>query len=320
MKTIKDDTGIKLIISKTKDAEGYEVYLSGTADSYVDYKYMDTDYNKIGIIEEDGTSKRTVTITSYPAGTYKIKVRSYNSKKYGVTKYSEYSKEKKFELKEATPGYASSYDFSKAKQGDIVTFGAYEQDGDFTNGKEPIEWIVLRKTKKQVFVISKYILDCVPYNYTTGSFTWETCTVRKWLNEVFYTKAFNTVEQKMIKTTKLENFDNVKYKTNAGNDTKDKVFLLSQLDVINADYGFSDSYDSYDELRYTTPTDYANENPFYGYANTWWLRTPGYSSGSAALIQSNGKVDLKGHLIYGKTMVSDKRGIRPAMVIKLRSE
>lgn len=30
----------------------------------------------------------------------------------------------------------------------VITFGAYEQDNDLTNGKEPIEWIVLDVDKK----------------------------------------------------------------------------------------------------------------------------------------------------------------------------
>ena len=32
------------------------------------------------------------------------------------------------------------------------------------DGKDPIEWVVLDKTEDSIFVMSKYALDCLPYN------------------------------------------------------------------------------------------------------------------------------------------------------------
>ena len=34
-------------------------------------------------------------------------------------------------------------DFSSISIGEYFAFGVYEQDNDLTNGKEPIEWLVL---------------------------------------------------------------------------------------------------------------------------------------------------------------------------------
>ena len=42
---------------------------------------------------------------------------------------------------------------------DTVIFGKWEQDADFTNGTEDIEWIVLNEDENQVRLISKYVLD-----------------------------------------------------------------------------------------------------------------------------------------------------------------
>ena len=76
--------------------------------------------------------------------------------------------------------------------GDIVSFGTYEQDNNTSNGKENIEWLVLAKEGKRVLIISKYVLDCQQYNSTRTSVTWETCSLRKWLNETFLNAAFSS--------------------------------------------------------------------------------------------------------------------------------
>ncbi len=47
----------------------------------------------------------------------------------------------------------------KAKVGDTVLFGEYEQDGNDSNGKEPIEWICLAKEDSEVLLLSKYAID-----------------------------------------------------------------------------------------------------------------------------------------------------------------
>ncbi|MBP3696995.1 MAG: hypothetical protein J6J45_05560, partial [Clostridia bacterium] len=73
-------------------------------------------------------------------------------------------------------------DFSDTQVGDYITFGSYEQDNDLSNGKEPIEWLVLDKQDGKVLVISKYALDAKPYNDEYVDVTWETCTLRSWLN------------------------------------------------------------------------------------------------------------------------------------------
>ncbi|MCR5323813.1 MAG: DUF6273 domain-containing protein [Lachnospiraceae bacterium] len=328
VKTVSDGTGVKVIIGKTKDAEGFEIYVSGVSDIYADAQNVSDDYRKVLTVEKDGKKKRTVTIKFLSAGKVKIKVRSYNNKKFGSTVYSDYSKEKSVTLKEAANGYKTKYDFSKVKKGDVIKFGAYEQDNNFTNGKEAIEWIVLERTKKAVLVVSKYALDYLPYNKTSTIVTWETCTLRTWLNEKFYESAFNKTEKGLIKTVTLENYDNPQYGTSGGEDTKDKVFLLSQLNMIDTDYGFSDSYGTCDENRRCAATGYAiarGVSTFSSYKTKdgenscyWWLRSPGYYANFAASVHFDGDVN------YFGTNVRDYadgffvgNAVRPALYINL---
>ena len=113
------------------------------------------------------------------------------------------------------------------KVGEIIKFGKYEQDDDVSNGREDIEWQVLDVDtgKKRVFVVSKYAIDAQPYNYEDAEVTWETCSLRNWLNVSFYNSAFSSDERKRIPTVtiKNKNLDGLE----DCKDTKDRVFLLS---------------------------------------------------------------------------------------------
>ena len=66
-----------------------------------------------------------------------------------------------------------------------------------------------------------------PYHEKWGEVTWKTCTLRKWLNGDFYKSEFSEKEKKAIIETNLENPNNPEYGTPGGNNTKDRVFLLS---------------------------------------------------------------------------------------------
>ena len=352
VKLSKDGTGIIITINKiNKDVEGYEVCLSceGVYDNSLYQNETEVFSKELNLSFENqkfttelepGTTEEKVIhkfgrFKSIPSGKYTIKVRSYNKKKDGTTRYSEYSKKTlKVSITETTgEGYKTKYDFSKVSKGDTITFGAYEQDANIKNGQEPIEWVVLSKTKSQLFVVSKYALDVVPYNFEYKDVTWETCSLRKWLNEKFYNAAFNKDEKNLIKTTTVENFDNPENKTPGGNDTKDKVFLLSMLDMIESDYGFSEKYGTYDQNRRCAPTAYAiARNPVInpaiarnmGYnssyetkdgeaACAWWLRSPGIIAASAASVDGSGEVDT-----FGGSFYVDYFGVRPALYINLK--
>lgn len=113
--------------------------------------------------------------------------------------------------------------------GDIVVFGAYDQDQVESNGKEPIEWIVLDKNENDEYlIISKYVIDS--WSAPDG-FTWEDSSLRYWLNGAFYNSAFTEDEKARILTTHLDPESFPGYDADPGSATDDKVFLLSATEA-----------------------------------------------------------------------------------------
>ena len=112
--------------------------------------------------------------------------------------------------------------------GDIVQFGAYEQDAVLSNGYEAIDWVVLDKQDGKVLLLSRYCLCGV----SGESFvTWESSEERTWLNDNFYNMSFSTAQQQNICTTTIHTPDNSNTGTPGGNDTEDKIFVLSVEEV-----------------------------------------------------------------------------------------
>ena len=200
---------------------------------------------------------------------------------------------------------AKQAQIKNAKVGDIVYFGAYEQDNDTSNGKEDIEWLVLAKEKNRVLVISDKALDYQKYNSSYTSVTWETCTLRKWLNNDFINAAFTAEERAKIPTVTVSADKNPEYDTDPGNATKDRVFLLS---IVETEKYFT----SGDAGIRCIPTEYAiskgasNSN---GYTY-WQLRSPGENRLSAAWACEFGAI---GEGSY----VAREYAVRPAMWITI---
>lgn len=178
-----------------------------------------------------------------------------------------------------------------ANVGSYVTFGAYEQDNNISNGKEDVEWLVLAKEGNKVLVISKYVLGCQPYNTSNTSVTWETCSLRKWLNGTFINIAFSAEEQAMIPAT------------------QDRVFLLSVTEA--------NQYFTSDEARKCAPTNYASAHGAFTFGRGtcwWWLRSPGDTQNRAVNVLDDGDVQECGFDVSG-----GNGGIRPALWITLDS-
>ena len=128
------------------------------------------------------------------------------------------------------------------------------------NGKkmDDLEWIVLTKDNESVTLLSKYVIDNKLYNDSIGNITWENCSLRTWLNNDFYNVAFSDSDKVYILQTDVINEANPSYDTPGGNDTKDKVYLMSVSEVINY-FGKGDSSDSGRNLKAATiATKYAN--------------------------------------------------------------
>ena len=197
--------------------------------------------------------------------------------------------------------------------GDNVIFGSYEQDNDETNGTESVEWIVLDKQEDRMLIISKYALDCQPYNVELEEITWESCTLRSWLNNDFYNTAFNDEEKLEILQNNVVADKNPDYGTNPGNDTADKIFLLSITEV--------EKYFPDDDARMCVPTEYAISQGTWtssdykadGKATCWWwLRSPGDSQKYDVNVSIGGSVNYLGSLV-----TYDDVCVRPALWINL---
>ena len=211
---------------------------------------------------------------------------------------------------------------------DCIYFGNYWQEdtnGDGTadqnDEKQPIKWRVLSVDGDDAFLLADEALDCKSYNETAEEVTWETCTFREWLNGTFLDAAFSTEEQSAIKTTTVVNEDNISYAIVGGNTTSDKIFLLSQNEVINPNYGFNSVYNLDSETRQCKASAYAIENGCYirnieGYDDIcwWWLRSPGYNSNGATSVDYGGWGNSIGH-----SVASRYGGVRPALNINLSS-
>lgn len=180
---------------------------------------------------------------------------------------------------------------SRASAGDTVSFGSYEQDGDESNGKEEIKWIVLEKEADRILVISESVLDHQPYNTVCTDVTWSNCSLRQWLNDEFLNAAFTEQEKAAIPVVDVSADENPKYSTDPGSATQDKIFLLSIEEVSR--------YFSSDSARTVHPTVYAKEQGSFVEETTdnswWWLRSPGKNRSYAASVFVNGVVNYSGY-------------------------
>ncbi|MBR2571189.1 MAG: hypothetical protein IKE30_03565 [Clostridia bacterium] len=209
--------------------------------------------------------------------------------------------------------------------GDIIAFGRYPQTASGADST-PVKWIVLDIRDNKALLLSKYGLDTKRYNDQHKEVTWETCTLRKWLNGEFMNNAFSADEQAKIASTVLRNPGETLFKKADGNDTDDRIFLLSYVEA-NLYFGVTGLTAQNERVNNLKPrasvTEYAAARGAYSYsdyetaegeaAGAWWLRSPGYEYYYAAL------VDCDGTLWLNYDVDEDVISVRPAMWVKLES-
>lgn len=194
-------------------------------------------------------------------------------------------------------------DLSNKKIGDYVTLGKYEQDNNEANGAEDIEWLIVDSQKGKMLVVSKYILDSKKYNEGKGDTTWESCSLREWLNINFMDIAFNDAEKGYIGELLVRAENNKTDNVSGGNNTLDYVFILSK--------GQIEQYFPTAEERKCAPTEYAlSQGASTGNNKSagWWTRTPGISQSESYHIDQNGEP-------ASIETDASTNGIRPAMWI-----
>lgn len=242
-------------------------------------------------------------------------------------------------------------------KGEDATFATGELDDEYYDWNdnyttyhyfkyEPIKWRVLNRNGNDAFLLADVALDDQEYNTDYEDVTWETSSMRSWLNgygesvnqpgtdyskKNFINSAFTSTQRNAIKTTNVVNNNNIDYGTAGGKNTSDKVFLLSESEVYNtataASYGFVKDSETYDEARRSRCSTYAFEMGTWRYCVSdeeytkyngtvwWWLRSPGDSSYDAVGVFNS----AGGVLRDGTSVDSNDVGVRPALHLNLSS-
>lgn len=162
--------------------------------------------------------------------------------------------------------------FKKIEDGTIIHIGTYPVG---VNGAvAPLQWAVLHvNQEKGALVVCLNCIDSKKFNDVDEPINWQDCSLRKWLNNDFYNRAFSQSEKQQITLATIDNQNlhpddyNYIYAENSYGSTKDNVFLLSI-----SEYQFYLS--SYDVRMSATP--YAIKNGAFcteGGNCGWWLRT-----------------------------------------------
>ena len=203
---------------------------------------------------------------------------------------------------------------------------------------EPIAWTIISESNGKATLLANLVIDSQAfqtasftengkYDKTTGKYYYASnycfSTIKNWLNNTFYKKAFTTAEQSLIATTVVDNSARSTGDTKnpyGWNSIEQNVYLLSHLEAKNL---------GGDETRIKLPTDYALSQGVQVYRDTetaevlsayWYLRSPAFYND----IEYRGRERSLVHYIYndgriiqGESVKSACMGIVPAITLIL---
>ena len=208
--------------------------------------------------------------------------------------------------------------------------------------KDPIKWRVLDNNNdfdtdnstmdEALFLLSEQNLDVFRYHEEEENVTWETSTMRSWLNGLannqgrgddaidytndnFLDDAFSAKEQEAIASTNVVYGKNTTNWIEGGN-TIEKVFLLSIAETQSERYFTDDSSRIAKNTAYVsgggkTGTSYMKD---VAVADEWWLRSPGNNETAAAYMYHRGEVNNQGVEVNYV-----ERAVRPAFNLDMNS-
>ena len=83
--------------------------------------------------------------------------------------------------------------------GKFVSFGRYRVTPVTWQIKDntPITWYVKEVRKDRALLLSRYGLEVKPYHFEAENVTWETCSLRMWLNGEFLNTVLNDEERQV---------------------------------------------------------------------------------------------------------------------------
>jgi hypothetical protein len=168
----------------------------------------------------------------------------------------------------------------------------------------------------RALIITQDILELRWYHNKFVDITWADCALRQYLNYELYNTFSQDEQAKIIEVTN-PNVDNPWFKTTGGQDTTDRLFLLS-LEEVCQYFGDSSAklrtkgeqaWSIDDENNRKRQANYCTD--YHG----WRLRSPGYYGRTGASINKNGHVYVRGNGVFGSP--KDGGGIRPALWLRL---
>jgi hypothetical protein len=187
------------------------------------------------------------------------------------------------------------------------------------------EWRVLVTQSGSALIITDKIIEQRSYHNKYVDITWSDCSLREYLNAEFY-NSFSEAEKARIIPVINKNPDNPWFGTIGGDDTEDKIFILSLEELACKYFGDSSAllYNPRKNQRYWYERKDANNVKRgailldKGWGSWYWIRTPGRFSIKAVYVFPDGNIGIHGNNIL-KGNVADgycAGGVRPAMWIQ----
>jgi hypothetical protein len=193
---------------------------------------------------------------------------------------------------------------AKVNVGEIINFGGYS-------------WLVLDVQDNHALIITEniHLMGMGRYNHIHTGITWESCFMRRYMNNEFL-NSFIPSDRDRIRETLVITGDHPWYGTKGGNNTRDRVFLLSLSELVQyfGDSGklqnrpddrliqhISDEFDSARRAKWDD-----------GRYSFWWLRSPGSEQSLAAGVDGTGAIYVSGTGVSNSTL-----GSRPALWLNL---
>lgn len=169
--------------------------------------------------------------------------------------------------------------------GDERKFGRYPHDA--SGNERDIDWIVVAVDKDtQCFdLLSKFVLDAHCYDFSSSN-VWSSSSLKLWLNDDFYKRAFNQSEREQIKAVSGSN--------------------VSLLDSNLLERFFKRAED-----RVCSSTPYAESKGADGGTCSWWLCERIADSTDECVA-----CDYEGNDVA--TVVTGKSGVRPLVRVRLQ--
>ena len=176
---------------------------------------------------------------------------------------------------------------------------------------EPIVWDVLAEEGNRKLLLSRKAVAKLPYHDADEPVSWETCSLRAWLNGDFFRAAFNDYEKQHILKIPVTADRNTYCNTDAGNSTDDHVFLLS-LPEVNALLRRKLSAKRKCEAAPADAPDADNDNKAADDTGcVWWLRSPGSEKNEAACVNGDGQISN-----FGLPATTPTIAVRPCIWVR----